>query len=243
MKRLFFDIETSLSVVATFSLWPKSIPHTGILKEWHIICAAWKWEGEKKVYIKKTYDSDDKQIVQALREAIIRADEIVYHNGKKFDFKKLQTRAIANGVRPIPKPRETDTLIQSRKHFGFTSNRLDYIGHYLKCVGKIETSPNLWMNALKGQKKAINEMAKYNKRDVTLLEEVFQKMKPYIDPGYNMNTAQELGDKCHKCGSENLIVHGWRYTATNKYRRYNCKDCGAWPSSGTREKIKFPVNR
>lgn len=243
MKRLFFDIETSYSVMASFSLWPKHISHNNILEEWYIICAAWKWEGKKKIHVAKSYDKDDREIIKKLGEAIKEADEIVYHNGRKFDFKKLQTRNIFHRLPPIPKPRETDTLIQAKRHFGFTSNRLDYIGHYLKVGGKIHTSNELWLDSLKGQKKAINEMAKYNKRDVELLEDVFQAMRPYIDVGYNMNISEQIGDKCHKCGSSNLVVHGWRYTKTCKYRRYNCKDCGAWPSSGIREKIKMPVNR
>lgn len=241
IKRLFLDIETSLAVAATFSLWPKAISHNHILQDWHMICAAWKWEGEKKVHSSKTYNRNDKKVAKALRQAVIEADELVYHNGKKFDFKKLNTRVLINDLPPMPKPRETDTLVQARKHFGFTSNRLDYLGKILVEDCKMDTGGGLWMSALQGDKKAIDKMDKYCQQDVLLLEKVFNKMKPHIDMGMSESVAQQLGDICHKCGSNNLVVHGYRYTATGKYRRYNCKDCGAWPSSGTREKVGKPL--
>lgn len=242
-KILFFDIETSFSVMASFSLWPNHISHNNILNEWHIICAAWKWGHQKRVYLKKTYDEDDSEIVTALRDAIIEADEIVYHNGDKFDFKKLQTRALINDIGPIPKPRVTDTLKQARKHFGFTSNRLDYIGDYLGLGGKMHTSSGLWLDALKKKKKAIDEMGVYNKRDVLLLEEVYNKLAPYIDVGYNKNLNKEFGIDCPKCGSNNLQSRGVRTTKAGKYKRFQCQDCGSWFQDGTLMKRNIPVRR
>src|ERR1700679_1580708 len=105
IKRLFIDIETSGSIVETFSLWPKYIDTKAILKEWYIICAAWKWEGSDVIYSTIARGSDDSNIVKSITKAIDIADEVVYHNGRKFDFKKLQTRAIFHGLRPIYKPR------------------------------------------------------------------------------------------------------------------------------------------
>ena len=62
-KILFLDIETSYSIMASWGLFPKFIPHENIIQEWHIICAAWKWRGQKKVHVAKTYTKDDKDVV------------------------------------------------------------------------------------------------------------------------------------------------------------------------------------
>ena len=243
MKRLFLDIETSYNIVATFSLYPKFIPHDNILHEWHIICAAWKWEGQKRIYGEIANGKDDKNVVSALRDAIIEADEIVYHNGRKFDFRKLNTRVILNDLPPMPKPREVDTLLQVRKHFGFTSNRLDYLGQILGVGGKDHVSNELWLEALRGKKKALKKMFKYNKRDVTLLEDVFHKVQSHIDVGYNKNLGKGLGFGCPSCGSNNYQYRGWATTSVSKYRRCQCVDCGKWFKEGTREKLKGAVNR
>ncbi len=243
IKRLFLDIETSYSIVATFSLWPKHIPHDNILQEWYVICAAWKWEGQKRIYGGKCEGKCDKKVVAALRDAIMKADEIVYHNGRKFDYKKLNTRVLLNGLKPMAKPRECDTLLQCRKHFGFTSNRLDYIGKRLKCGGKIETSNHLWLDVLNGSKKALQEMFVYNKRDVTLLEDVYNKLKPHIDIAYNANLKKEIGLGCPSCGSDRVHKHDTVTTLVCKYKRSICKDCGKCYRSGPKIPNKVPVDR
>ncbi len=243
IKRLFLDIETSYSVVATFSLWPKHIPHDNILEEWYIICAAWKWEGQKRIYGATCEGRCDKKVTAALRQAIHEADEIVYHNGRKFDYKKLNTRILLNNLKPMSKPRECDTLLQCRKHFGFTSNRLDYIGKQLKVGGKIETSNHLWLDVLKGSKKALKEMYKYNKRDVILLEDVYSKLRAHIDVGYNANLKKIVGLGCPRCGSSHTQKFGYAVTKAGKYQKHQCQDCFSVFRSGTREKNITPIDR
>lgn len=242
-KILCLDIETSYLMTATFSLWPKYISHDNILEDWYIICAAWKWVGQKRIYGEKCEGKCDKKVTKALREAILKADEIVYHNGRKFDYKKINTRILMNGLPPMDKPRECDTLLQCRKHFGFTSNRLDHIGKLLNCGGKIKTSNHLWLEVLRGSKKALAEMFKYNKRDVELLEEVYLKIKPYIDTAYNVNIGKPVGLGCPKCGVDRAHNYGWKYTKTGKYKKFQCQACKSIYSSGTREKLDVIVDR
>lgn len=230
VKTLFLDVETNYSVVASWSLWPKYIPHDNILQEWYVICACWKWAGQKTVHSAKTYDQDDKEVILRIKEAIEEADEIVYHNGDRFDFKKLQARALVNGIEPIVKPVAVDTLKQARKHFALTSNRLDYIGKILGVGGKIDTSNELWLKALRGEKKAINYMVKYCKEDVRLLERVYDKMKPYMDVGVNRSVFHQRDLSCPRCSSNRVMKQGTRRTKTGEYQRYKCKDCGSWSS-------------
>lgn len=242
-KILFLDIETSYSVMASWSLWPNFIPHDNIIKEWHIICAAWKWKGKNRVHLKKTYNTDDKAVVAALRDAIISADEIVYHNGDKFDFKKLNTRALVHSLGPIPKPRATDTLKQCRKHFSFTCNRLDYIAKFLDLGGKIHTNNQLWLDCLEHKKKAIDEMGIYNKKDVTLLEEVYDKLTPYMDVAVNRNLINGTNIHCPSCHSSKVQRRGINRTKTGEYQRIHCQDCGAWSQMAERLNKGTKVNR
>lgn len=242
IKTLLLDIETSLNVCAMFGLRADYIPHTQLLKDWHIICAAWKWLGDDTVHSAVTYNGNDKTVVKALSEAIIEADEIVYHNGRKFDYKKLNTRIIINGLAPIIKPREVDTLIQARKHFAFTSNRLDFLAKTLLNKGKLHTDMDLWLRALQKDKEAINYMLEYNKMDVVLLEEIYLKLKPHIDVAMNKNLVT-FSDVCPKCGSSKLLRSKWVYTLSSKYKKYQCGDCKSWWQDGKREKLNRVVGR
>ncbi len=235
VKRLFIDIETSLSIVGTFSLWPKYIDPKTIFKEWFIICAAWKWEGSDVIYSTVAKGVDDRMVIKSISEAISIADEIIYHNGRKFDFKKLQTRAVYHKLPPIYKPREIDTLLQARKHFSFTSNKLDYLATYLGLPNKLPTDISLWVRIQNNDTTAAKEMAEYNKHDVVVLEKVFKRLQPYIDIGYNYNICNGLGYRCPSCGSNKLQKWGFRYTTVGKYQRYMCTKCLHMSSSGNKE--------
>ena len=90
---LFWDIETSLIIATTYSLYNDRLPHDSILQDWFIMSACWKKEGEKKVssvsindFERKSPD-DDYQVVKAMREALEGVDILVHHNGDKFDLK------------------------------------------------------------------------------------------------------------------------------------------------------------
>lgn len=227
VKTLFLDIETAPNIVASWSLFPDSISHDAVLQEWYIICACWKWAGEKKVYAAKTYDNNDISVVSQIADAIEQADEVVAHNGKKFDCKKLQARALLNGRRPIAFPTIVDTLTQARKHFALTSNRLDAICKSLGIPAKTGTTFNLWMDALKGQKKAVDEMTAYCKNDVVILENVYNELKPFMDTGVNRALLNNSSSNCPSCGGDSITKHGTRTTRTAVYQRFLCSGCGS----------------
>lgn len=234
-KILLLDTETSLMSVATFSLWDEAKSHNNILQDWYMICAAWKWLGQKKVYaVAVTEPMQDKEVVQALRDAIAEADIVIHHNGDAFDLKKLNARMILHDIPPFPHPISIDTLKVARKEFKFTSNRLDYLGKALGCGGKITNKPGMWMEILKGDLSCIPLMLKYNKRDVTLLEEVYLKLRPYMrnHPDLNMFSRDASERFCSHCSSSNVQKRGYIRKKTGKYQRYQCQDCGAWSADG-----------
>jgi len=166
-KIIVFDIETSPVIANTWTLYPKYLSHDNIIQDWFIICAAWKEVGKDKVHaVKIDKLGDDYNVVKTLRDALAEADVIVGHYIDKFDIKKLNTRLIYHGLDPLPKIPTVDTKKEACKIGAFTSNKLDYLSKTLLGEGKIQVEFGLWLEVMKGSKKALKEMVEYNKVDV-----------------------------------------------------------------------------
>lgn len=236
---LFYDLETSLQTVAVFQLGGNDwIQPSNILQERHIICAAWQWLGEDKVHAVSLMDDpkrfkqnphDDRHVVETLHKVMSEADVIVAHYGDSFDNKYVKTRIIAHGLTPLPPMQTIDTKKICKQQFYFNSNSLDYVGKYLGCGGKINTPGGLWLNILKGEdvEQSIKTMVVYNKRDVTLLKDVFMKLRPYIPNYINRELFGKEG--CPRCGSKKIQSRGTYYAQTRTYRRFQCMgDCKGW---------------
>jgi uncharacterized protein YprB with RNaseH-like and TPR domain len=213
-------------------MWGQDIHYDNILQEWFIICVAWKWLGQKTIHgaaIEKP--CEDKEVIQKVHDVISSADAIIGHNGDKFDLKKFNARAIIHGIPPLPPIIQIDTLKMARSKFKFNTNRLDYIGEILGVGRKVETKKGLWLRVLKGEKKAIKEMLRYNKGDVQLLEDVYNKLKPYCPSKLNMNLFKDSESDCPSCGSDNTQKRGWNASKTNRKQRRQCMECGHWYSN------------
>ena len=227
MKVLLFDIETSYMITRTFSLYPESISHTDIIQDWYMISAAWKWYGEKTVHSKGISKvGDDKALVKELAAAIEEADLIVYHNGDKFDWKKLNTRILQHRLKPLAKPKSLDTLKQVRKHFAISSNRLDYVATFLGIPGKIGNIGHIWKEISVGDLSSMPKMLKYNIQDVKCLEDIYTKLRGYID------TPVEKLEGCVECGFTNLQKGGTIVTRSKTWQRLRCLNCGKWNKQG-----------
>lgn len=248
MKILHFDLETSPIIATTWRLYDANINTDDIWEDWKVICAAWSWDGEDAVKAKTwkpTTDRkispvmgfDDRPVIEALHREISKADALCAQNGDAFDIKKFNARCIKLGLKPIPPLQTIDTLKVARKHFKFTSNKLDFIGQFLDVGAKAETSKGLWNRVIRGDKKALAEMVEYNKQDVILLKAVYEKLKPWMQNHPNNNLFRDK-ECCPGCGSENTRYNGYIITRTRRYKRVHCQDCGKW-SQGPN--VKHPV--
>lgn len=228
---LIFDVETAPAIVATFSLYPESINHTNIIKDWFIICASWKELGAKKVdSVAITKAGDDYNVVKKLRNALASADVLIGQNLDKFDIKKLTARLMYHRLPPLPHIPTIDTLKESKKVSSHISHRLDYLCKHLNGQGKLDTSPGLWLKAMNADKKAVREMQKYCGIDVVRTEELYQIIKPYLKQTVHIGALVGNGNvSCKNCGSKDLAKNGIRYTATGLNRQeWKCNDCGAY---------------
>lgn len=248
MKILLWDIETSPMVSTHWGLWDQNINHDDTLEDWKIICAAWKWLDEEQVSAVKWKKTDnkkispvwgfcDKNVVKTLHRILSKADMLVGHNADAFDLKKFNTRCIQLGLKPLGPIPSVDTLKVAKKHFKFSSNKLDYISKYLGSEGKMSTPKGLWNDVIRGVRGSLDIMVEYNKKDVIELETVYLFLLPWIENHLNRNLFSD-GECCPNCGSKNLKSNGYRTNRTIRYKRLTCQDCGK-PSKGA--VVKHPV--
>jgi len=230
-KRLFFDIETSYIKANVWRQGKQYIRPEQIVTEKKIICISYKWQGDEKVHSLK-WDSrhNDKKLVKDFIKVLGQADEIIAHNGDRFDIKELRTRAILNGVLMFPKYRTLDTLKKARKYFNFTSNKLDLLGNYFNVGRKLDHEGfKLWEKTVEGtkaeQKEYLSKMVSYCEQDVILLEDVFSVLTPYID--HNTNLAVLKGGKkwhCPECASKEVKLSHTDTTPMGYIKRFmSCK--------------------
>jgi predicted RNA-binding Zn-ribbon protein involved in translation (DUF1610 family) len=99
----------------------------------------------------------------------------------------------------------------------------------LKVGQKIQTiGHELWTRCMAGDKEAWAMMEEYNINDVVILEEVYQKMLPWIKGHANHSLYNDDKHVCPNCGSHHLQKRGYAYTLASMYQRYKCKACGHW---------------
>lgn len=240
---LFFDIETKPMLVYAWGLFDQNISLNQIKEDWSVLSWAAKWRGSKKILYSDLRDTkntnNDKKILKEIWSLLDKADIVVTQNGIKFDSKKLNARFAIHGLRPPSSYKHIDTLVLAKRHFGFTSNKLEYLSNTLnKKFKKLKHHKfegfELWKQCLLGNIKAWNEMRKYNKHDVLALEELYNKLAPW-DNAINFNIYSDgIVNKC-KCGHDKFKQNGFGYTATGKFQRYKCLACG----SETRSKINL----
>lgn len=236
MRVLIYDIETSLQLVSVFGLAHNDwIKPDAIVQERYIISICWRWLGEKKIHAVSVLDDpkrfaknphDDKHVVETFHKVYSEADVVVTHNGDSFDNKWVLTRVLYHGLLPLPPVISIDTNKLAKQKFYFNSNSLDYLGGYLGLGHKKRTPPGLWMRVLKGETDAIKTMVEYNKRDVSLLEDVFIKMRPFMPNIVNRELFNKSG--CPRCGSSKVQSRGTHVAVTRTYRRLQCQSCGGW---------------
>lgn len=233
-KILIFDIETSPMKAYVWKRWKENISLDQLISDWYVICWSAKWlysdevMGERltKEEIQK---EDDGRIIKKLHELIDQSDIVVTHNGERFDIPRINSRFIINNLPPTSPYFSIDTYRVCKKQFGFSSNKLDALASYFHFDHKLETNFELWKKCIEGDEESLEYMLTYNKRDVTLLEEVFIKLRPWIKGGPNTSVYfNSTKPMCCKCGSTQVQeIDKYYYTTVGKYKLYRCNVCGA----------------
>ena len=96
-------------------------------------------------------------------------------------------------------------------------------------MGKVTKFPgfNLWSECMKGNPDSWAKMKKYNARDITLLERIYLRMRPWIKnhPYVKINPKEAL---CPKCSSRNVQNRGLGINQSSVFQKFQCNDCGGW---------------
>jgi hypothetical protein len=230
IKRLYIDCETSPNIGFFWNPGHKvNISYENIIKERAIICICYSWEGDAKVHALTWNKGCDKKMLIDFMKVAGEADEIVGHNGDRYDIPWIRTRCIFHRI-PVPSGYATiDTLKFARSKCRFNSNRLDYIAKFLGFKGKIHTGFDLWKNiCLRNCQESLDKMVRYCKGDVKELKKVLQVFINHI-PAKVHHGVVNGGEKedCPECGSVRMSKVRVKVSATGQKRRQlQCKDCG-----------------
>jgi hypothetical protein len=205
-KRLFYDIETSFCQ-GTFWRpgWKQTITPAQILKHAKIICISWKWENEDEIHnlhwgLNKQCD---KILIKKFVSILNKADEIVAHNGNRFDIKWIRARAAFHNLDMRPHYRMLDTYKIAKHLFALPSYKLSEVAKYFGLTAKLDPGGlQTWIDIIVNKdQEALDKMILYCNGDITTLEEVYAKIRRYSKVGTNYSVLTG-GEKfmCPECG-------------------------------------------
>lgn len=236
-KILILDIETAPAKVLTWNMYNVNHSTDQILSDDYILMWAAKWLGKNKI----EYDTvnkrsnpvnysekGEKAILKSLWSLLDQADIVVAHNGKDFDIRWINGCFIKHRM-PLPSSYIViDTKIESRKAARYLSHKLEYLAKKFKLPHlKMSTGGlGLWKDCMNGNSTAWGKMVKYCKRDIVVLEEVYQVLKPYMQLHPNLALFHSEDLICPTCESLKIQKKGFFYTRTGTYQRYRCLQCG-----------------
>lgn len=187
--------------------------------------------------------NDDSALVAYIYEMLSDADEIVTHNGRKFDLPVLNTRLMYWGYPPLPKIHHVDTKVVA-KRISLYSNSLGNVAKFFELDDKMTFSNkwSMWYRIAfkKPTKKDLKNMDEYCKMDVEVLSQLYEKFRPlHGNMAVNKNILHEDQSTCPSCGSDDLLSNGYRFQGSSKYQRLQCGACGSWSRKNIKnEKVR-----
>lgn len=233
---LTLDIETAPLESYHWGLFDQNIGLNQIKTEWTVLSVSAKWLGEKKVLYFDTGGRgakrvrDDFELLKKLWVLLEEADIVVGQNAKEFDLKKIHARMLMHGLPPYSPVRVVDTFLAAKRHFGFTSNKLEWLSKLTKTKKRVKRTFagfELWKECLADNAAAWKEMRLYNSDDVLATEELYLKLRPWIENHPNVAAYGDATEpQCPKCGSFKLKKRGFAYTQSGQHQRYECLACG-----------------
>lgn len=239
LNYLYWDLESSLMGCLSFGIWNQNIPASRITKHSHLLSNSWAFNDEEPQGLRLTPEQvktgDDLDIVIKTIELIQKADVIVTFNGKKFDCKLLNTRALFWGLPPVVYPKHIDLMQDAKRVFKFPSNSMQNISMYLGQEGKIATNgTGLWERCYKWEDyeecdKALEEMLRYGIQDIIPTRALHQRFMGWSKNTPNIGmitkhvTDKKHGLNCVHCGSDDVIMMDKvGYTAMSSFDLYRC---------------------
>lgn len=240
---LIWDLESSLLEGYFFRIWQENIPMRRIKKQAHLLSASFAFNDEPvqgyRLTPEQVKTGDDFDLVCKTVEAVNSCDLMVTFNGKRFDVKLLNTRALFWGLPPVKSPKHIDLFEQSKRVFKFPSNSMQNVSMYLGENGKLETSgSSLWERCAEFEnydecEKALIEMLTYGNQDIEATRDLYKRFQGWMKGVPNLGTiTNEVTEnktlRCVHCGSDDIFPMDQKtYTTVSSFDLYRCgnEDC------------------
>lgn len=206
------------------------IPPSMNVERGEIISFAAKWYGERQIVFRSVHhDGRDAMLDEAWR-LMDEAHILVGYNSQGFDVKHLFEEFAKDWRRPPSPHFDVDLLRAVRARFRFPYNRLDEVCRDLGLETKLANDGwDLWLACMNGDDKAWRTMKRYNRQDVVITEQLYDRLRPWIKGHPNVNMfREERVSGCSRCGSADTEAAGFHYTQTRAYRMFVCNACGSY---------------
>ena len=232
---LFYDIETTPLQAWVWRCGDQAIRHGQLVRgfdEYNIICIGYAWNDGKPAdcLTWNIKHQDCTQMIEDFDKLVKEADITIGKNSARFDVKHINTQRWLNKLPPFPDWTDcsNDVEQQMRKYFSLPSMSLDYISQKLGLGGKNDMELQDWVDIVtKKCPVAMNKMVTYCKKDVEDTRAVYDSIKDYIKPKFNMATFLR-DDVCTNCGSHDIVKNGTRNLGKTRYQRYHCNAHGGY---------------
>jgi hypothetical protein len=232
---LHLDIETAPNAAYVWGLWKENIPLARIINSGYVLSWAAKWNKEGEIFfdsLKPTNGSTQNKspllMLGRVHKLLDQADVVVHYNGQSFDIPTLNKEFVTHGFTPPSTYKQVDLLKVVREQFRFPSNKLDYVLSALKLGQKVRHPGfEMWVKCMAGDVKSWEQMERYNKHDVRVLERLYHRLLPWIKGHPNIGAYEGVA-VCPHCGGHRIQHRGYTVTRNLMYRRFQCQSCGTW---------------
>lgn len=211
-----------------------------------------KFVGKGKVEVLNILDYQDKskdlikaerRLLMDVSERMLTADVWLGHYACWYDLPFINSRLLYHKL-PVLPPNfsQLDTWKIARNRLKLRNNRLITISEFLGTEDeKNAIKPEQWLRALSGHRPSMDYIVDHNRRDVLVLEEVYNRIRPLVLDHPNRGLIDGRGG-CGVCGEQRLQSRGYAITRTRRYKRYQCMGCSSWSKSTTFETINDVIN-
>lgn len=187
-KVLYFDLETALMKVTTFSTGRQWVNWKSVEQDTFVLCwgAAWMHKPKLKVISKSVTGeqatmADDYDCLLPLWEMMDEADYIVGHNMRGFDWKMVNARFITHGWSAPRESKIIDTLLLSHRRYRVASHSMDAWVKKLGGQMKEDMRREDWEACLKGDEKALAKMEHYCRNDIKRGVQITKAFQAYYE--------------------------------------------------------------
>lgn len=199
-----------------------------------ILCVGFKpvGTGRAEVWDVSQYGNDyikaEKKLLVDASAKLMEADTWLTWFGTYYDIPFINSRLLYHRLPVLPASHpHIDGWRTAKNRLKLRNNRLNTVQDFLG----LENEKNAvkgpeWIRAMTGDKKALKYITDHCKRDVLVLEEAYNVLRPLIvDHPYRDVGKDQV---CPICGEAELQKRGYHLTKTRKYQRYQCQNCGSW---------------